>query len=485
MTGRPGSKKGGMAGVMAVPKGTPSYDIVGQEDDNEETEKDNEENQEDMEEEDEEEEQVTNKTARRASSDDDRGFYRDCDHDSLDGMRDVEVTVDPSIYVQAQAYARYRDRRKQIVRLCVATTICAAAGGGAVAIVLLVPRFAGGNGGGGRVFLPWSAGSLAPVPPNLSSICSPVATSTQKGHDMCMKACAPAECCFLPSSHVLSCLTGNEDQCASYENICDVLDVSIPPAPHNLVHFCSPGSLATKRGKSRCSDLCGAALCCLEPIESCRALNPENCQGYKACYAFYGEEDEDQYDASLFLPPPNPRLEDICSDKAVASVDGFRMCSDACRGALCCSEPVDSCRVLNPKVCGEYSPCSELYGMDVDTWESSIEVPHPPPNLGHLCSKENIQTIEGFAKCEGACENSRCCRLGPELCRVLNPDVCPNYGVCDILFKKDRDKFQGNVEVPAISTDIDMIEVCSAESVGTVEGFTQCESICDRGRCCE
>ena len=41
------------------------------------------------------------------------------------------------------------------------------------------------------------------------------------------------------------------------------------------------------------------------------------------------------------------------------------------------------------------------------------------------------------------------------------------------------------MEIPAPPKGVKVEDVCSAESVATVQGFAQCENVCDRARCCD
>jgi hypothetical protein len=90
---------------------------------------------------------------------------------------------------------------------------------------------------------------------------------------------------------------------------------------------------------------------------------------------------------------------------------------------------------------------------DASTKSSSL--PPPPTDLALICSTAQLQgSLEGYTKCQAACEVAECCSLSPEFalsCQAGNEDTCAAYSAdCNLLQVVDRPVVGGGgVTVPS------------------------------------
>ena len=294
---------------------------------------------------------------------------------------------------------------------------------------------------------------------------------------LCEDACRPARCC---DEDISVCKVTNPYDCEPYRIHCGTVwgdshyVKTIPDAPMSIFRDCA-GVELSEDNWDRCVDTCKPAECCDEDIEVCRVSNPDACEPYEVhCAEVWGDAYQE-----VTVPNAPADLTTFCAAGYVSDTDSDRhKCNDLCYMAKCCSEDIESCKVLNPNACEAYmEPCAYF-------WGNSVTVPAPPSNLWRTCSEESLNKADGYAKCEELCQEAWCCDQPMESCRVTNPEVCEDYSVCSNLSAGvDNSKLKnGKVEVPKAAKD--MATMCAPTSLSDVHGFNDCEARCTRARCC-
>jgi hypothetical protein len=134
----------------------------------------------------------------------------------------------------------------------------------------------------------------------------------------------------------------------------------------------------------------------------------------------------------------------------------------------------------------------EQQGMEQASTGTDTRLPQPPADLASKCSLTSLNTPQGIAGCEGACEIADCCDVpdGYALsCLAANTVVCAQYQrYCDILHNLPSAGFipppqdsSSEVDDPALKVDIDT--ACVNDSEGGVPSPT-CTRLCQSGFCC-
>mmetsp|Transcript_36315 Transcript_36315/g.53078 ORF Transcript_36315/g.53078 Transcript_36315/m.53078 type:complete len:486 (+) Transcript_36315:93-1550(+) len=115
----------------------------------------------------------------------------------------------------------------------------------------------------------------------------------------------------------------------------------------------------------------------------------------------------------------------------------------------------------------------------------------PPIDLKTTCSPINVQSKVGYAQCKDKCSPAACCLSffydHQPTCLETNEVACGEYDTfCEILnFDHNGDgmvQYQEHVEVPLPPSNLR--EVCEWDELTTIDGYQQCESACEKGKCC-
>jgi len=182
-----------------------------------------------------------------------------------------------------------------------------------------------------------------------------------------------------------------------------------------------------------------------------------------------------EYDLPV-LPTIPTDLVDWCSAETISSGNRLQ-CEDACEQALCCYYPVGSefsCVKGNQAACVEYQQsCYILEDFTLADDDEPQQLPPPPPletNLGAVCSIDKLNTIQGQAECQEACDVAACCFTGT--C-TGNTDNCYDYDLCWNLETMSKIDNQ-------IKNSVDRL----CENVPTVDEKLACQQVCQSALCC-
>uniref|UniRef100_A0A7S4HMA1 Uncharacterized protein n=1 Tax=Odontella aurita TaxID=265563 RepID=A0A7S4HMA1_9STRA len=320
-------------------------------------------------------------------------------------------------------------------------------------------------------------------PDDLSDLCTSTDPAARK---QCDDKCLAAKCC---DSHVPECAASNPEACDAYYYPCvtknswrGIVQGLVPPIPAYFDEYCGNGVIEqTLSQKNQCQEWCGAANCCYVGVAtSCDSDHPELCSAYRN----YCQPQWDGINL-IEIPFPPTNLAQVCSPLSLSTGMGRMACRDACLPAMCCADAEGGCgeEYSNREMCSQYAPCTMIYVDVQEGGDLTVVIPAPPDNLGDICSAESLATAGGHDHCNATCDEARCCNLSIEQCQVHNPHICEKYEPCQVLYARDENKYAGFVEIPPPPADIG--SVCSEDSLLTVQGFTHCEDVCDRARCCE
>mmetsp|Transcript_31234 Transcript_31234/g.93605 ORF Transcript_31234/g.93605 Transcript_31234/m.93605 type:complete len:407 (-) Transcript_31234:27-1247(-) len=155
---------------------------------------------------------------------------------------------------------------------------------------------------------------------------------------------------------------------------------------------------------------------------------------------------------SLQLAPSD--IHKKCSAAAVSHVDGYVICEEICQVALCCSahewDP-SYCRDGNEEACQGYAPC---YILDVIEDDDDVDDDDDIDD-DYLEDDDDEEGINDGAE---------------------NGDIDNGDGVGN-----DNGTISWT-EVPPASPELAI--KCDADSLSSVEGFSECEESCQRAECC-
>lgn len=230
---------------------------------------------------------------------------------------------------------------------------------------------------------------------------------------------------------------------------------SLKAPPADLPAKCTSAS-------DECRMVCESSECCDFPSNlklSCLAGNEDKCLTYhKYCSILDG--DGKAVPSNTTIPRAPSNLSTICTTDAVATVDGFQECHEACQAATCCYEDEPDVPTCSNSECVDYAPC--LIVKATDYVHSDI-----PQLITDQCS--NLDDVSSRAQCRITCSNALCCFYNDENnCPHPDTSFCDQYQICNDL--------EADVTVVADSTEINMI--CSSYHT------SMCEVICERGACC-
>jgi hypothetical protein len=335
-------------------------------------------------------------------------------------------------------------------------------------------------------------GVLVPPPPELAQKCTNERVLSEKGFYECEMLCEAADCCNYPTALALSCLAGHDDECLTYHEHCNVLDLDhatlvnpppieniiIPQAPDDIQYKCNVESLLTVPGFEACVNDCMQAVCCWKKdssVNPCPSL--PNCAAYSPCLAM---DATDYLDVNI-----GKEVEYKCADDKIDTEVGRNQCIFACSHAACCFDPDTSCPHEDATFCNQYSACQKIFdakGSIIRT--SSPSIPQAPQFLDTACSKSSLDTLPGYEMCLGACTEAECCWKGDASC--LSQHACDGYQHCVLLLEEEAmsTSAPGDAENTFPEAPQYLAAACSAASLDTNAGFTMCQDACMKAECC-
>lgn len=249
--------------------------------------------------------------------------------------------------------------------------------------------------------------------------------------------------------------TGGTTSSSSSSSSSTAYITSLKAPPADLPAKCTSAS-------DECRMVCEASECCDFPSNlelSCLAGNEDKCLTYHQ-YCSILDGDGKAVPSNTTIPRAPSNLPTICTTDAVATVDGFQECLEACQAATCCYEDEPNVPTCSNSECVDYAPCLILKATDYVHTDI-------PTLISDHCS--NLDDVSNRAQCRITCSNALCCFYKDENnCPHPDTSFCDQYQVCNDL--------ESDVTVVADSTEITMI--CSSYHT------SMCEFICERGACC-
>ena len=322
---------------------------------------------------------------------------------------------------------------------------------------------------------------IPPLPSGIYGDCSSGIGHSILDKAKCQADCDAAKCC---NEKILECKVTNPEMCGVYYEHCgplwgdNPLEILLPPA--NLQLICGPLSISTKAGRSSCEDACEAASCCSEPIEACTVTNPEVCGQYMPCAVLYQETTE-EFDNSIMVPYPTDDLLERCSEEELTTTAGFNGCKEICDWSNCCNMPITECRVLNPEVCEQYTPCTSLYKKEsLDTLAgTTVVIPPAPDDINTIC--HSLTSVANFIQCEDMCNAATCCEIVTQNeCEASNPSECDDYYSCSNLI----DLWEDPNATTLLTVAEEVEDACSPPKLATYQGQSHCQNLCKNRMCC-
>merc|ERR1711933_560330 len=118
-----------------------------------------------------------------------------------------------------------------------------------------------------------------------------------------------------------------------------------------------------------------------------------------------------------------------------------------------------------------------VVGLKYDSSDENISssnhsVKSAPSNLGNICTRESVKSIQGRSKCEKICEAASCCNsIEDKNCFYQNVYECKQYTPCSVLYEEKRD-------IPIAPPHLEII--CSEDNIQISSlSYKACQSACE------
>lgn len=456
------------------------------------------------------------------------------EYDSIPDLADLELAT------QYHVVDRTFRRRQLLKRLAVVSGAILAVVGFSVGIALSVSSSKSSSAASASSS---SSSIIVPPPPqDLSTLCDANNLMTDSGRAQCKAACAPAACC---ASKLESCQAANIETCEAYSYACllqqpDTTSQSqVSDAEKLIMTLCE--DTTDLESMKQCKKLCAARDCCFNIMDVSSGYNcyddfKEWCDEYKVCATLKNIPEssipllEQQVPISRTTQPPTVTpititeapvsvekalVQKVCSMDAI-SANGSKDCADLCRERACCfvDETEFNCIQERSDWCLEYSLCTilnmregggETMNTTVATTAMTTSVTTPTANeVDKKCSFDFLIAY-GSLQCESLCDAGQCCfATDDSSCAANLQEWCLMFTACKNLMASSASNPSSS---PVASTSTETSEVVNTteattlaidnsigipNSVATVcsldfiaaNGKVQCESFCDRGKCC-
>ena len=193
------------------------------------------------------------------------------------------------------------------------------------------------------------------------------------------------------------------------------------------------------------------------------------------------------------------RLETVCSESSLKTLDGMQACHSKCQAHLCCfttdsKRAGQNCSGLIPSGCLAYEPCKRLVVPPAGT--------EPAVSPTSLLPREEIEkrvydacyfgddptrvTEDLVTKCHGVCAQRLCCFSDYKLqssCRAtVGDDECELYSLCDQLVTENGGATDDALELEEKEFDVD--ELCIDKVAVDKNLYSACSDTCERRSCC-
>ena len=396
-----------------------------------------------------------------------------------------------------------------------------------------------GNGGGSS-----SSGVIGPKTilyaphSNLYAACSATSLATPEGFDQCAELCRPSRCCY-PDN--FDCNLADDRYCEDYEDLCASVAESWRGSGHAVVPSSTASSTSTSPGgkttstdqapaiangvmtkcnaanlnpPDECVHACWPGACCYvstsyppivqlfdqyygagesKKIESC-ASSVGYCQQYGSCEHLNHMKDvagwnSDEVNYVVDVSTP-------CKNEHIAQF-GALECSNVCQPAHCCFSGEYECDdvQLGHLSCEDYKACEVLYPGKKTSTKELLKLAE---RIDDVCSSSSLNTIGGLAECKDVCNDHLCC-FYQDGC-TNDPDKnCIAYAGCESYYNlptgggqtgtnsnnnsKNNEVSTGSeVGIDKFFTELE--DMCSEESLKTINGIYKCHNKCQSHLCC-
>eukprot|EP00590_Aulacoseira_subarctica_P011966 CAMPEP_0172434414 /NCGR_PEP_ID=MMETSP1064-20121228/70618_1 /TAXON_ID=202472 /ORGANISM="Aulacoseira subarctica , Strain CCAP 1002/5" /LENGTH=855 /DNA_ID=CAMNT_0013182629 /DNA_START=33 /DNA_END=2600 /DNA_ORIENTATION=- len=208
-------------------------------------------------------------------------------------------------------------------------------------------------------------------------------------------------------------------------------------------------------------------------------------------------------------------VDNLCSSKAIATIQGVVKCKDICTVASCChaseSDEEDNCFNTFPDFCEDYISCNILQkGSDIPDLAAlsatenssevapSVEVPMARSPVSEACQPELLENPEARQICKDLCQSFTCCFLPDpatgNTCYDSDPN-CREWGrPCGNLFNLESSQgVEGAAgESQEYKGDEDHQDMSGLQSTIDLacdfhrfpETRAECDELCDVATCC-
>lgn len=247
--------------------------------------------------------------------------------------------------------------------------------------------------------------------------CNTASLMSSEGMHECQDFCEPSLCCFAPKGEQFTAGSttfegcaeaSNAAWCSQYTSCGTLLQLQNDDGFRSHEDATSAVAEACQDSQSpSCDSICKAAECCFVDEDFCdnAGIGNVECDHYAACYELYDSRAGSTAEQVL-VPRPPPDLETKCSNTSISSSPEARqMCADACSVAKCCVTDIETCKVVNPSMCGSYEvQCATIWNEEYQ----ETTIPDPPADLETRCAGATI-VDEKWEQCDDACRPARCC----------------------------------------------------------------------------
>ena len=192
------------------------------------------------------------------------------------------------------------------------------------------------------------------------------------------------------------------------------------------------------------------------------------------------------------------RLDRICNEDSLKTLDGIQQCHDMCQTHLCCFTGdgffagEGHCEDVNidSDSCLAYEPCSRLVILEKNALDGQsnndstlLEVADSVKNLCALPDDPGLIDESWVTNCHAICAPRLCCVLDANIgsnCRdVVALEECRAYAPCEVLVDSSIGQVMRD---PHAIGDIE--NICSIDLVQNLKERNACEFRCKQRSCC-
>lgn len=186
------------------------------------------------------------------------------------------------------------------------------------------------------------------------------------------------------------------------------------------------------------------------------------------------------------------RLEEVCSEDSLRTLDGIQQCHDKCQTHLCCFTEegflagdghCDDVHI-DTDSCAAYTPCKRLVILEEDALaDDSMPLADVADSVENVCTPDD-PAGDWVANCHAICAQRLCCFLDANIgsnCRdAVGSEECAAYAPCESLIDGNKGQVTSDpTELVGIENvcDGDLVDLNSRER-------NACEALCQQRSCC-